>query len=192
MNLWCRIERFNIFQFQYLYTDKYRSTDVYIVDQCAYIYFLLSVMMWVDQVVLLPGGAWSAGMQPSPGGLTGLECPGWLSGCCLSAGSSAGASARVPPLCGISPGNFGFSQLDDWISRVNIPRGSIPGDPGRDCEASYDLFQKLAVSLPPHFIGQKSRSQSQGIGEGTIQRQEHEDEQFIEGKWGISGDQIPY
>lgn len=69
-----------------------------------------------------PGVPGVLGWQHSSGGLTGLECPRWLSGCCLSAGSSAGPVHQcwlylVSLLVALAS-----HGMDGWVSRVNIPR----------------------------------------------------------------------
>ena len=54
----------------------------------------------------------------------------------------------------------------EWISQ----EGAFQETQVETVKLLMTYFQKLAVSLLPHFIGQKSGSQSQVIGEGIIQR----------------------
>lgn len=59
-----------------------------------------------------------------------------------------------------------MAEFLEWISQ----EGAFQETQVETVKLLMTYFQKLAVSLPPHFIGQKSRSQSQVVGEGIIQR----------------------
>ena len=49
---------------------------------------------------------------------------------------------------------------------MTIPRGSIPRDPGRDCEASYDLFSEISCVTSTSFYRSKKRVTEPGYRGG--------------------------
>lgn len=173
MNLWCRIEMRGSIPFNFNISMQINTeTQMCILWISVHIY-ISCVLSW--SVGWLGGSsAWGCLESWDAAVSWGLDWAGmsrmaqWMLSVswAFSWGCQPECRPYVASLLVTLASHSLMTGFPEWISQ----EGAFQETPVETVKLLMTYFQKLAVSLPPHFIGQKSRSQSQGIGEGIIQR----------------------